>query len=127
MKHPHAELMAEYAKDALSTDKPWELWQFQDGTFEWADLWNHPQWNSHCSYRRKPKQSDAKKYGVAVGDVWKVCQYNRLYTVARVLYQGIDKPKKVHLVWGDTMTNSIIACESELKELVLRRGEVNKL
>lgn len=27
MKHVHAELMAEYAKDAMETDKPWERWQ----------------------------------------------------------------------------------------------------
>lgn len=26
-KHIHAELMAEYAKDAMETDKPWERWE----------------------------------------------------------------------------------------------------
>lgn len=27
--HIHAELMAQYAEDALITDKPWELWEYK--------------------------------------------------------------------------------------------------
>ena len=31
MGHIHAAAMAEYAKDALETDKPWERWEFSCG------------------------------------------------------------------------------------------------
>ena len=31
-KHIHADLMMEYAKDAMETDKPWERWEYNDGS-----------------------------------------------------------------------------------------------
>ena len=54
MGHIHAKEMAEYAKDALETDKPWERWQvsFSDG---FIDLDGHPNWVANHEYRRKPK------------------------------------------------------------------------
>lgn len=55
--HPHAELMALYAKDAAETDKPWERWQI------WSlsrHIWNNctceVQWSPRCIYRRKPER-----------------------------------------------------------------------
>ena len=37
MKHKHAELMMQYAQDAMETDKPWERWEvfIKDS---WRDL-----------------------------------------------------------------------------------------
>jgi len=32
MKHKHADLMAQYARDACQTKKPWERWEFCDET-----------------------------------------------------------------------------------------------
>lgn len=52
-KHPHAELMLEYAKDAMETDKPWERWEFNNGA--WNCLFKHPSWAEEIEYRRKPK------------------------------------------------------------------------
>lgn len=54
MKHPHAELMAQYAQDAMETDKPWERWQFADG-FDWHPIRSNPMWGASAKYRRKPK------------------------------------------------------------------------
>lgn len=51
----HAALMAEYAKDALETDKPWEQWEiFSDTDEKWVSLSTHPGWMSQRQYRRKP-------------------------------------------------------------------------
>lgn len=52
--HPHAALMAEYAKDAAETSTPWERWETKYGS-EWANLPDHPRWNYEASYRRKPQ------------------------------------------------------------------------
>ena len=53
-KHPHAELMMQYAQDAMETDKPWEWWQFYyDGV--WWDFKRHPIWHKSAEYRRKPR------------------------------------------------------------------------
>lgn len=60
--HPHAALMAEYAKDAAETDRPWERWQCRThGHLEWTKLdkavvkYQHPTWRTDFEYRRSPK------------------------------------------------------------------------
>jgi hypothetical protein len=46
--------MAEYAKDALETETPWERWEckHREG---WIKLDTHPAWYADREYRRKPK------------------------------------------------------------------------
>lgn len=61
MGHIHADLMAQYAEDAKQHDKPWELWQFNDG-YAWAGCSTHPRWVPDFTYRRKPRT-------VQVGDI----------------------------------------------------------
>lgn len=55
--HKHAHLMAEYAKDALETDKPWELWEFRySADCQWYNFSvQHPAWREDIEYRRKHK------------------------------------------------------------------------
>lgn len=54
--HPHAELMAEYAKDAAETDRPWERWEIRFGS-RWHDIDGHPSWlTEEVEYRRKPQR-----------------------------------------------------------------------
>lgn len=55
--HIHAKQMAEYAEDALKTDKPWELWEYYNigGFGVWYDFNKHPQWMDNVKYRRKQK------------------------------------------------------------------------
>ena len=52
--HKHAALMAEYAKDAAETDKPWERWEWRNGG-EWAKLSAAFVFYPDTEYRRKPK------------------------------------------------------------------------
>jgi hypothetical protein len=62
--HKHAALMAEYAKDAAETDKPWERWEVRNQTcpIDEYRVWNtcrsHPEWVEGCEYRRKPKPAE---------------------------------------------------------------------
>ena len=56
MGHTHAAAMAEYAKDALETVKPWERWEFSYGGQEkYFALESDPCWATGAKYRRKPK------------------------------------------------------------------------
>ena len=52
-KCPHAELMLEYAKDALKYNQPWKLWECFTGG-PWSRLETHPKWHRHVQYRRRP-------------------------------------------------------------------------
>ncbi len=55
MGYIHAAAMAEYAKDALETDKPWERWEFCHMRGEYQSLHSHPEWVENNEYRRKAK------------------------------------------------------------------------
>jgi hypothetical protein len=51
-KHVRAELMMEYAKDAMETDTPWERWEFRNMKGEWVSLSQHPAWQTDLEYRK---------------------------------------------------------------------------
>lgn len=57
MKHKHAELMAQYALDAMETNEPWLRWQFYSKAFgRWIDCSVvAPSWYEQTEYRRKPQ------------------------------------------------------------------------
>lgn len=65
--HVHADLMALYAEDAKTTDKPWELWQTKTADKPWGDLKRTPEWDPRYLYRRKPKTHTV--HGVEVPDL----------------------------------------------------------
>jgi len=53
---PHADLMAEYAKDAATCAEPWLLWECAGkGEKVWRTLGTHPGWDEHICYRRRPR------------------------------------------------------------------------
>lgn len=53
-KHIHAELMMQYAEDAMKTDAPWLLWEYRtDG--KWKQCTSHPSWAKSVPFRRKPE------------------------------------------------------------------------
>ena len=57
MKHKHAELMMQYAQDAMETDKPWELWEMRFPANEsWSSCTDGDMhFSSMFEYHRKPK------------------------------------------------------------------------
>ena len=58
-KHIHAEMMMQYAQDAMETPRPWERWQYQTESMQEGDVWNNcfpnPSFDGDYKYRRKPK------------------------------------------------------------------------
>lgn len=53
-KHIHAELMVQYAADAMETDKPWERWEtLEPETQKWKTHVMSPLWLTESQYRRK--------------------------------------------------------------------------
>ncbi|OWO82359.1 hypothetical protein B5C26_10155 [Photorhabdus luminescens] len=53
-KHVHAELMMQYAHDALKTDEPWLMWErFYIKAIGWEQCPYNPAWNPEFKYRRK--------------------------------------------------------------------------
>lgn len=65
--HIHAELMAQYAEDAKTTDKPWDMYQIKTVQGIWKDIGNQFIFDSDCTYRRKPKLKIIN--GVEVPDI----------------------------------------------------------
>lgn len=53
--HIHAELMAQYAKDAKTSKTPWVLWEYLDRDDGWTTHRGAPGWYETSEYRRKPK------------------------------------------------------------------------
>ena len=55
--HPLAELMLQYAQDALESETPWESWEFcWNNNNLWLSCTEHPLWSSsQLVYRKKPK------------------------------------------------------------------------
>jgi len=65
MKHIHAELMMQYAQDAMETERPWERWQFRRVNYDiWTSCKQSPQWDCSCEYRRKIKTININGFDV---------------------------------------------------------------
>lgn len=92
--HPHAALMAEYAKDAAETDKPWKRWQYRcRGNDKWSDLGaGNPGWFLDTEYRRKPVEKWANLYSRVAGgmSVVSACGYD----AGGYLYDTEDAARK---------------------------------
>lgn len=55
-QHIHANSMKMYSEDAMETDEPWELWEYNNDTQErWYKMSSHPGWYKDFKYRRKQK------------------------------------------------------------------------
>lgn len=67
-KHPHAELMAQYAQDALETDTPWERWEVRQVAkgcepSDWRPCMPRDMlFPRDFEYRRKPEPDHAEIY-----------------------------------------------------------------
>lgn len=90
--HIHAELMMQYAENAKTTDKPWELWQTTTADQPWSDLTRTPLWNTLSLYRRKPKMKLI--HGVEVPDIGITPEYGDMYYLADVYAVDLfDRPQ----------------------------------
>ena len=54
--HKHAELMLQYAQDAIETDEPWTMWEVRSNSKSpWSPGSRGICFDSTCEYRRKPR------------------------------------------------------------------------
>jgi hypothetical protein len=116
--------MALYAQDAMTTDKPWELWEVRHTNSQcWDVLVKHPIWDLYSDYRRKPLKSDLEKYGAKEGDIW-IIKGDRLLFTGVVQGRGIDC-----MSLADAEMGAFEWDWDEFKEgvLIFRAGKVNKL
>lgn len=78
--HVHAELMAQYAEDAKSTTKPWELWQVKGDDGDWWPCRGAILWGPDTEYRRKPKTHCV--HGIEIPDLRVTPKYDEYYYLA---------------------------------------------
>lgn len=83
-KHPHAELIMQFAQDAMETDKPWERWEWlyeRDGQQQWIECPNNVIFSESHKYRRKPQKKPVDlsvlvdsgiDIEVSVNDKWRI-------------------------------------------------------
>ena len=118
-KHIHAGNMAQYAQDAMTTDKPWELWEARaPRKHDWYTLKSDPCWSVDFEYRRKPKTNAQiacelldKAYDALEEHSAIICEPNvdhiqRMVWDARKL---IQEPKR----------HTIVLTTAQLKEVVM--------
>lgn len=86
MKHIHAELMLQYAQDAMETDKPWERWEyFSIAINEWKGFSSCPTWSPYYVYRRKQKTININGHEVPE-PVKNKLTLNTIYYIANIGY-----------------------------------------
>ncbi|MCW7764457.1 hypothetical protein [Photorhabdus luminescens] len=96
-KHVHAELMMQYAQDALKTDKPWLMWErLHIEAVGWEQCLHNPGWNPEFKYRRKPEMITIGKVSFPkpieelpnVGDIVYFCCPSYLADMFRMKWGG---------------------------------------
>ena len=99
-KHIHAELMKQYAEDAMTTGEPWKLWEYSEDEQRWFALNTCPNWHISLKYRRKQKyevifndnlneagwcfKETCNKYGIEVSPA----MFNNCKSVLKEVIQG---------------------------------------
>lgn len=84
--HIHAELMAQYAEDAKTTDEPWEFWQVRTKNGIWFPLFINPTWDKFQQYRRKPKTHIV--HGVQIPDLRVELEFGDNYYLADPIHKS---------------------------------------
>ena len=123
-KHIHADLMLQYAQDAMETPRPWERWQYQTESMQEGDVWNNcfpnPSFDGSYKYRRKPKMISVT---LASGEVvsWPEPQRTELEYGDSYVYVAVDGSViggKWHgIAWdSDTLSNGYIHLTKEAAE-----------
>jgi hypothetical protein len=135
MKHIHADLMAAYAADAQTTDKPWELWECRRPCLDdsWHGLFTNPEWAHECNYRRKPVQHTITLNTEQLKEIILACEYpdwenEDFVTGVQVLQNALGVqpvPKtnaqivceKLRKAYDDLEEHSAIICEPNVDHI----------
>ena len=109
-KHVHAELMMQYAQDAMETTRPWERWEwYVTAVKRWVTLSYKPDWNTRTEYRRKPKMLSVT---LASGEVVSWPEPLKLQNLElRKQYFFIDADFVIHeTMWIKSCDTNLIVC-----------------
>lgn len=118
MKHKHAELMAQYAADAMTTDKPWERWEVGSDLDKWRTLTNPPLWLPTHKYRRKTNAQIACElldaaYAALEKHSAEICEPN----VDHIQWMVWDAMKLIQE--PEPKQHTIVLTTEQLKEVIL--------
>ena len=106
MKHKHAELMMQYAQDAMETNTPWELWElYYINGYKWVDCTSSPAWYDHIEYRRKPKMINVTLMN------GEVASWPEPYTGALLLgtsYWSLGLTEVRHHTWNNSHIEQLV-------------------
>jgi len=102
MKHPHAELMLQYAQDAMETDFPCDRWQYKSGEGNWQPCINNPLWHKTQQYRRKPKTININCYAVPEPER-KAPKLDTVYFIPNIM----DRNHYTRFTWYDDPTDRL--------------------
>ena len=120
-KHIHAELMMQYAQDAMETPRPWERWEmYGKVSGSWLPLGACFFWRPENQYRRKPKMCYVR---LADGEVVSWPEPHRAELDKRDAYYYVDVDgsvmgEKWHGIAWDrgTLSNGYIHLTKEAAE-----------
>lgn len=111
-KHIHAEVMKQYAEDAMETTTPWERWQIASkwNKTKWETCTGHPLWNENTLYRRRPIPRYLNVYEhkdgyIDIAGTWRVG--GRLLTNSRCIGYLLDKQdgSPIEFIPNETSSN----------------------
>ena len=130
MKHVHAELMMQYAQDALETDKPWERWEKSLWGNPWRALEGNPAWGVATEYRRKPNGKTVlidgqefivpKSFEPNIGDAY-FCFSSASEDVAEYKHQ--DR----HFDYGNARSGNCYRTEEEAEQALKFWRKINEV
>ena len=87
--HVHAKLMKQYAKDSMTNERPWELWEMRVEGEPWKPMFVNPKWSTITEYRRKP-EAIAVPTPVAPHEIIKAMLDNGMTVLAAVSDDSYD-------------------------------------
>lgn len=103
--HKHADLMLQYAQDAMETDKPWERWEWL-GDKEWHPCSNPVSWKVSIKYRRKSQVIRVGRHEFPKPITF-APKIDTIYWIIRLLPEGYAPDD---LIWsGDETDASLLA------------------
>ena len=107
--HVHAELIMQYALDAKTNEKPWELWEYKDhvdGNWQDFNKLNPPNWFDDIEYRRKPKTISINGFDVPTAER-EAPQMNSEYFTVSI---GVEDRFNRHIWCNDSYDRHWLKC-----------------
>lgn len=99
MKHKHADLMLEYAKQAQVSEEPWRNWEVSyEGEGVWFDISVQPSWDINKEFRMKKKTiniggieiNEPVRGALTIGEIYYIPYLGASSRASYHIWQGDD-------------------------------------